>query len=201
MNWSYFPAKARDWKSRILEHSRRNNSSHTNFISLFSVFGTRYIIKTGPHTSNYKMLRSMRSWNSSREVFKYDLISLFIFGLNIHPNSKQNVLWFLLNNNLSFLILISVSFVSRLISKLFKFFLSIAPIFLNISQNLSRNIIIFAINNVSNLSNIIFTPLNLLIVILWLCLNQYLIKSMNYIFSNLTILNCLVNRFIFLLFP
>ena len=145
----------------------------------------------------------MRSRNSCRKWFKLNpFVALFGFSLNIHPNTKVNILGGFGKNNFLFLILVSVSLIaSWLVSKFLHLFISIAPILFDIYQNLSRNVIIFFIDDISDLRDIILAPGNFIKVVLWLSLSKNFINRIDYIFTDLTVFYCFFDRFVLRLSP
>lgn len=143
------------------------------------------------------MRSSIWSRNSSSKWLKmYLLVTLFRFSLDIHPNSEMNIFINSFNYNFRFLILLSISLISRFISKFFKFCFCVIPVFLDVYQDLSWNIIIFDVDNCSNLIDVILTPLYFSIIILGLSLSKNFANCMNNIFSNLTILNSFFHCFV-----
>jgi len=172
-------------------------------ITLFSVFGTRYIIKTGPHTSNYDLSAGICSRNSCMEWFKFNfLMTLLGFWLNVHPNPHVNILRCFWNCDFCFLVAIIISFItSWFLSIFFKLFICVVPILFNVNQNLGRNIIVLFIDGVSNLFDIVLTPLNLSIIILRLSFGKYFVNWMDYILTNLAIFYCFFDGFILRLSP
>ena len=128
-------------------------------------------------------------------------MTLLRFGLNIHPNSKMDILSISLNNDFRFLILIKISLLARFLSKLNKFFFRITPRFLNVSQYIRRDVVIFLVNNLSDLSDIIFTPLNFLKIVLRLSFSKNFINSMNDILPDLAVLDSFFHSLICFFFP
>ena len=128
-------------------------------------------------------------------------MTLLRFGLNIHPNSKMDILSISLNNDFCFLILIKISLLARFLSKLNKFFFRITPRFLNVSQYIRRDVVIFLVNNLSDLSDIIFTPLNFLKIVLRLSFSKNFINSMNDILPDLAVLDSFFHSLICFFFP
>jgi len=145
----------------------------------------------------------MRSRNSCREWFKLNpLMALFGFGLNIHPNSKVNILGSFRNNNFLFLVLISVSLIaSWFVSELFHLFFGIAPVLFDVNQNLGRNIIIFCVDDGSDLVDIILAPCDFSIIVLGLSLSKNFVDRMDHIFTNLAVFNCFFDGFVLWLSP
>ena len=125
-------------------------------------------------------------------------MALFRLGLNIHPNSKVNIFGSFRKNNFLFLVLISVSLItSWFVSELFHLCFCVAPVLFDVNQNLGRNIIIFFVDDGSDLIDIILAPSNFLIIVLGLSLSKNFVDRMNDIFSNLAVFNCFFNGFVF----
>jgi hypothetical protein len=145
---------------------------------------------------------SIRSWNTSSKRFEMNLlVTLFRFSLDVHPNSEVDIFLSWFNYNFRFLVLLSIPFISWFVSKLFEFCFCVVPVFLNVGQDLSWNIIIFMVDYFSNLLNVILTPLDLSIIILRLSLSQDFADGVNNIFSNLTIMNSILHSFVSLFSP
>jgi len=118
-------------------------------------------------------------------------MALFGFGLNIHPNSKVNIFRGVRKNNFLFLILVRVSLTaSWLVSKSFKLFLCVAPILFDIDQNICRNVIIFFVDDISNLLDVVLAPFDFSIIVLGLSFNKNFINRMDDIFTDLAVFYC-----------
>jgi len=129
-------------------------------------------------------------------------MALFGFGLNIHPNSKVNIFRGFRKNNFLFLILVSVSLTtSWLVSKGFKLFLCVTPILFDIDQNICRNVIIFFVDDISNLLDVVLAPCDFSIIVLRLSFNKNFINRMDDILTDLAVFYCFFDRFVFSLSP
>ena len=94
-------------------------------------------------------------------------MALLGLGLNIHPNSKQNIFRGFLDNDFLFLVLVSVSLgASWLVSKGFKLSFSVAPVLLNVDENVGRDVIVLFVDDVSDLLNVVLTPCNFGVIVL-----------------------------------
>ena len=94
-------------------------------------------------------------------------MALLGLGLNIHPNSKQNIFRGFLDNDFLFLVLVSVSLgASWLVSKGFELSFGVAPVLFDVDENVGRDVIVLFVDDVSDLLNVVLTPGNFGVIVL-----------------------------------
>jgi hypothetical protein len=123
-------------------------------------------------------------------------VNLFnhLFSNNIGPHAKRQVVCYLIKKKIrlgpavSSLVLVVLVFPLNLSP----FFVRVDGVLLNVGKHVLANVVVLLAHDLSDLVNILLAPIYLLVVVLRQGFTQDKVNCLNYIFSNLAVVNCIL---------
>ena len=129
------------------------------------VFGTRYVIKTGPTVAHNQLHRLLLVWQATFVAVKLNLPHMLHLRRHIGPHAKNDVFLLALEGEL--LLGVTLDFpVLVLLPLLHQLLVCVGGVVLDVREDLLRNLIVLGDHDPSNLLDVVVAPLNLLVIIL-----------------------------------